>query len=327
MAFAQRKRDGKERLDVAIAELAATQFGLVTTTQIVEAGGSNAAISRRVAAGLLERVLPGIWRHRAFGDSWEQKAMAAALWAAPGCALSHTSAARIWGLSREATSPITLIVPRNLRPAEAWVVVKRVRELPDRDVMVRNGFPVTTPGRTLLDLGSVLPVNAVEDALDTALHRGLVSVARMRWQLEVAGGKGARGRSTIRRLLQERDPAYRPTHSVLETAFRRLLKRHGFPQPSQQHVIHRGAAKEARVDFMYPQIGLAIEVDGYSSHGHRAAWQNDLNRQNDLVIAGLRVLRFTWDDVRRRETRIARQVRPFFGTQLSLGESEVEKKS
>ena len=78
---------------------------------------------------------------------------------------------------------------------------------------------------------------------------------------------------------------------------------------------------------MYPQIGLAIEVDGYFSHGHRAAWQNDLDRQNDLVIAGLRVLRFTWDDIQRRETRIAGQIRPFFGTQVSLGESDVEKKT
>lgn len=116
-----------------------------------------------------------------------------------------------------------------------------------------------------------------------------------------------------------------PTQSALETSFRRLLKRHGLPQASQQHVIHRGSAKKAHVDFLYPRIGLAIELDGYSSHGHRAAWQNDLDRQNDLMIAGLRVLRFTWDDVRRREERVVSQLRPFFGTQLSLGESHGEK--
>src|SRR5687767_695443 len=108
MAFAERKRDGKESLDVAIADLASTQFGLVTTAQISEAGGSHAAISRRVAARLLERVLPGIWRHRAFCERWEQNAMAAALWARPNCALSHTSAVHIWGLGRQAPMPITL---------------------------------------------------------------------------------------------------------------------------------------------------------------------------------------------------------------------------
>ncbi len=147
----------------------------------------------------------------------------------------------------------------------------------------------------------------------------------MKWQLEVAGGKGHRGSGALRRLLRERDPAYRPTHSVLETAFRRLLKRHGFPQPSQQHIVHRGTAKKARVDFLYPDIRLAIEVDGYNSHGTQSAWQSDLDRQNDLVIAGLRVLRFTWFDVQHREGRVVRKLRPFFAAQLSLSESGVEK--
>lgn len=218
------------------------------------------------------------------------------------------------------------MVPRHLRSPQAWVAVKRVTELPRRDVITRNGIVVTTPSRTLLDLGSLLEMDALEDTLDAALHRGLTSVARMKWQLQMSGKKGVPGVRPIRKLLEERDPAYRPTHSVLETAFRRLLKKHGFPEPAQQHVVQRGPAKKAQVDFLYPHIRLAIEVDGYSSHGHRAAWQHDLDRQNDLVITGLRVLRFTWEDVKHREGRVASKLRPFFGTQLSFSESGVERK-
>lgn len=80
------------------------------------------------------------------------------------------------------------------------------------------------------------------------------------------------------------------------------------------------------MDFAYPDLRLAIEVDGFNSHGTQAPWQDDLDRQNDLVIAGLRVLRFTWYDVVQREARVVRTLRPFFGTQLSLSESGVEKK-
>lgn len=326
MAFAQRSWDRKERLDVACAELAATQFGLVTTAQVIERGGTSSWISRRVAAGLMTRVLPGVWRLRGFPDCWQQRAMAAALWAGPSCALSHRSAAHLWGLTREANLPITLVDPGGLKAPKPWVAVRRARQLQARDVTSCRGFPVTTPSRTLLDLGSQLSMDAVEDALDTALHRRLTSVARMKWQLEVSGGKGRRGTAMMRCLLRERDPAYRPTHSVLEASFRRLLKRHGFPEPSQQHVVRRGPATKAFVDFLYPVLHLAIELDGFASHGHRAAWQSDLHRQNDLVLAGMRVLRFTWDDLRHREQRVVEVLRPFFGKQLSLSERQVEKK-
>lgn len=325
MAFAERSESGRERIDVAVADLAAQQRGLVTAGQIIDLGGTSAWISRRVGAGLLIRVLPRVVGVRGFPSGWEQKAMAVSLWAGAGGALSHASAACIWGL-RPAGFPITITIPSNLRAPQPWVVVKRVTELPSRDVSTRNGLIVTTPSRTLLDLGSVIEIDVLEEVLDAALHRGLTSVARMKWQVEMSAKKGVPGVRAVRSLLEERDPEYRPTHSVLETTFRRLLKRHGFPQPEQQHVVHRGPAKKAQVDFLYPDIKLAIEVDGYSWHGHRAAWQNDLDRQNDLVIAGLRVLRFTWHDVQRREGLVASKLRPFFGTQLSLSESCVDEK-
>lgn len=306
--------------------MAAEQWGLITTSQVIEAGGTHAWLSRRVTAGLIAKVLPKTWALRGYPACWEQRAMASILWAGPGTALAHGSAARIWRLPHADEGPITMMTARNLKPATGWLIVKRVRSLTARDMASHHGFQVTTPSRTILDLGGVWKIDEVEDALDSALHRGLTSVARLKWQLDVAGGKGTRGSRALRQLLRERDPAYRPTHSVLETAFRRLLKKNGFPQPSQQHVVHRGPATKARVDFVLPLLRLAIEVDGYSSHGEQSAWQDDLDRQNDLVIAGLRVLRFTWHDVQRREERVVRKLQPFFGTQLSLSESGVERK-
>ena len=118
-----------------------------------------------------------------------------------------------------------------------------------------------------------------------------------------------------------------PTQSVLEARFRRFLKRYRFPQPAQQHVVHRNHGMRAFVDFCYPEIGLAIEVDGFKSHGNRVSWNDDLHRQNDLVISGLRVLRFTWSDLTTEETRVAEQLRPFFPAQLSLSESAAVTKA
>jgi very-short-patch-repair endonuclease len=53
----------------------------------------------------------------------------------------------------------------------------------------------------------------------------------------------------------------------------------------------------ARVDFAYPEVRLAIEVDGYAHHSSRKQWESDLARQNRLIAAGWRVLRFSSRDV------------------------------
>ena len=47
------------------------------------------------------------------------------------------------------------------------------------------------------------------------------------------------------------------------------------------------------VDIGFPEINLAVEIDGREFHTAAADFENDRWRQNDLVNAGWRVLRFT----------------------------------
>jgi very-short-patch-repair endonuclease len=65
----------------------------------------------------------------------------------------------------------------------------------------------------------------------------------------------------------------------------------------------------AKVDFAYPELRLAIEVDGYESHGTPRAMTADHERQRRLVAAGWTVIRFTWQDVVRRPSRVAADLR------------------
>lgn len=60
------------------------------------------------------------------------------------------------------------------------------------------------------------------------------------------------------------------------------------------------AGRQYRIDIAFPEAGLAIEVDGRAFHTDARAFQRDRTRQNDLVAAGWRVLRFTWEDIVRR---------------------------
>jgi very-short-patch-repair endonuclease len=63
-----------------------------------------------------------------------------------------------------------------------------------------------------------------------------------------------------------------------------------------------------RVDFAYPELRYAIEVDGYEAHSSLQAFRHDRARQNDLVDLGWTVHRFTWDDVEHHPGRVAQRI-------------------
>ena len=48
------------------------------------------------------------------------------------------------------------------------------------------------------------------------------------------------------------------------------------------------------VDFFWPARRLIVEVDGWDSHGTRAAFEADRERDTQLKLLGYEVVRFTW---------------------------------
>lgn len=61
-------------------------------------------------------------------------------------------------------------------------------------------------------------------------------------------------------------------------------------------------------DVTFKRSRLILEADGYAFHSDRNAFQRDRYRQNQLVLEGWRVLRFTWDDLTERPGEVVRQV-------------------
>jgi very-short-patch-repair endonuclease len=87
-----------------------------------------------------------------------------------------------------------------------------------------------------------------------------------------------------------------------------LLRDAGLPEPTIHHRVHDGGRFVAEVDLAYPRLKIAIECDG-SVHLLPEVRERDLARQNDLVLAGWAVLRFTWDRVHGRPTSVVSEVR------------------
>lgn len=88
-----------------------------------------------------------------------------------------------------------------------------------------------------------------------------------------------------------------------------LFRRHRLPRPIYQYVVRVDGRFVARVDFAYPEVRLALEVDGHDNHRTPSDFRRDLNRQNLLVAAGWTVLRFTWSDVVQRPAEVAATIR------------------
>jgi very-short-patch-repair endonuclease len=287
----------QDNVDVRIASFAAGRHGVVSYAEAVRLGLTKRIVERRVAARRWERLYRGVYRLNGVPGSWHQMLLAACLAMGDGAAASHRAAAALWRLAGFEPGAIEICVPRGRRPNPRGTIVHQL-ELLAIDVTIVEAIPTTTPARTLIDLAAVAPADLVEEALDDALRRGLVTLPRLRWRLGELGPR--RGARTIRRLLDARANDDRRPQSVLETRLMRLFQRAGLPTPACQHEIRHRGRLIAVVDFAYPGQLLAIEADGYRWHSGRARWQRDLARRNELTRLGWHVIHVTAEDLHRR---------------------------
>jgi len=294
------------------ARVACGQHGLLARAQLLGFGLSPGTIQRWLDAGRLEAVHPGVYRLAGAPPTWEQRVAAAVLAAGPGALASHRSGARIWAIHDD--DSVEISVPQRRVVRLRGVVVHRSSDLEQAAVSRRRGIAVTNPMRTLVDLGSVLGAAAVEDALDRALEQRLVTVAGVETSLAALARRGRSGAGVLRAVLDGRALGRDRPDSLLEPRMANVLRAHGLPRPTFQHRVCDGGRLIGKVDFAYPDLRIALEVDGFGSHSSPRALQADLERQNRLVASGWTVLRFTWADVVRRPDKVADTVRHVLGS-------------
>jgi very-short-patch-repair endonuclease len=254
-------------VDAAIGRVAREQHGIVTTGQLLAAGLTSAAISKRVRSGKLYRVHQGVYSVGHDGLSEEELWMAAVLACGSGAVLSHGSAAVHWGLLRPLEGPIDVTVPtHNGRKRRRGVRIHRCPGLggapfptsgsekrPPGLVTVRRRIPVTTVARTLEDLQrSELRPSLVRRAIRQAEFLRLPI-----GEIETDG-----------------------TRSDLERDFLRLCRRYHVPRPEVNVPIGR-----VTVDFLWRHECLIVETDSYATHGGTIAFEDD--RARDMYLRRL----------------------------------------
>ena len=293
------------RLNEELRALAARQHGLLTSTQMRTSGMASAAISRRRASGALERLEPRVYRIPGAPPTREQRLMQALLGAGPGAALSHGTAARLHELDGFADyEQVELTIARGRRYRR--VRAHETSDLPRNEVTTIRGLVVTRPIRTLKDIATVFPSGVVEQAYESAMRRGLVVDRAVRASLR-AGDPGVK----VLRSVLDRRAGLPPTESVLETRFAQLVRRARLPRPARQ--VRVGPH---RVDFAWPELRVAVELDGRHHDGHDAR-RRDIRRQNAIAVeTGWRLLRYTWEDVVEQPDTVVASIRAALGAAM-----------
>jgi very-short-patch-repair endonuclease len=219
---------------------------------------TRGAIKHRARTGRLIRVHRGVYAVGHEALSDRGRMVAALIAAGPGAALSHRTAAYLWKLIRSMPQFVEVTVSGR-RPRSRQGLVIHAGAVETR---VRDGLPVTTPLQTIAQLPPELRDRARAEAL------------------------------VLKLIPRSADDHAEPTRSELERALLPALKKAGLPRP-----ISNCEVLGCEVDFFWPDHGLVVETDGWSTHGHRRAFESDRARDARLQAHGYTVVRFTWRQV------------------------------
>ncbi len=197
--------------------------------------------------------------------------------------VSHATAAQVHGL--DLVSPphaVHVTVPRGARPSVPKQVTLHRCRLEPADV---DGH-VTSVVRTVMDCCRSMPFRealAVADAASRVIDLD---------ELRRAAARPGPGRARRVSVTAAADPR---AANPFESALRGSLIGAGIHLTPQVTIGTRGG--EYRVDLADVQRRAVVEADSHTWHGNRSALSRDCRRYDELVRAGWRVLRFSWEHV------------------------------
>jgi very-short-patch-repair endonuclease len=291
----------------SVFDRASQQHGLLTRRDLTDEGVPASTITRWMGHHLIP-VHHRVYRVVGAPRTWEQAVLAAVLAAGAEAAASHLTAAHLAGLLRDRPDRIEVAVPRGRHPSVEGVVVHRLRDFDAASVIRVNGIPTVAPLRTLVHLGATAPRFLVEVALERGLTDDVFSYAAVEWFRHDLGRQGRNGVGVLGEVLDQRALGAKRPDSILEPRFATLCRDHNIEMPIFQLEVVIGG-RCYRIDFAYPDIKLAIEVDGFDPHGRRQVWYEGHDREGDLVDDGWTVLHVTWQMIVTQPEKVAQRIR------------------
>jgi hypothetical protein len=279
-------------------EMATRQHGVVSTQQLARLGYTRSSAAKAARVGRLDRLHKGVYAVGHTKLTWHSRCMAAVLACRPSVA-SHTSAGWLWGVLRYRPETPHLTAPTSRHPRPGFVVHRAL--LAKADIAVAEGVPVTAVPRTLLDLAAMLAESRLQGVLERAEELAILDLGPIEKLLARAGHHP--GATTLRRALAIYSPEPAFTRSGLEKRFLALAREAGLPLPAMNYV-----AEGFELDAYWERERFVVELDVFETHGTHAAFERDRERQDDLLLAGIEMIRVTGPRLKREPREVMRRI-------------------
>jgi Transcriptional regulator, AbiEi antitoxin len=294
-----------QTVERGIADLARRQHGVVGREQVAALGMEPGAIKRRIQAGRLHVIHRGVYAVGHTAITQRGRWMAAVLASGPGAVLSHWSATALWGIWGSGAGEIHVTVPRKTRSQRS--IKRHFGALPVDEVTIRDGIPVTSAARAVLDLAADKGEAAAESALREMEYLGIFGPVSLPALL--VRYPHHRGVARVERCLErlKDDPGGR-IRSPLEELFLPFLDAHRIPRPRLNPWLSVGEER-FQVDCLWPDARLVGELDGFQAHGTKQALRGDRKRDRRLLAASYRVVRITESQLAGEPLQIAADLR------------------
>lgn len=269
--------------------LMARQQALITAAQAQALGASRQRLGNLVRRGVWERIDHGVYGPSGVPLTWRRRLMAAVLAAGTGALASHRSAASLHGVGGLDDPPLEISVPRGRRIERPGLVVHESTDLDLAGRCIVDGIPCTGRVRLAVDLGAVVSPDRLKHTIRELRHRCGLSADELLRAYLAHSRRGRNGTGRLRDWLDRYYDVVGTPESGLEVVVLDAILDAGLPAPVSQHWVSIGGHRY-RLDFAYPGVLVAVEVDGTQHEEDPDVIERDVRRLAILEDAGWTVL-------------------------------------
>jgi len=284
------------RGNAAMRALLTSQDGLISDAQIGRHGMAERTLRRQIADGTWVRLAPGVLLAAGHRFTDRVRVRAVGMWIGPRGAVSGPAAAWWHGMLPSAPDRVELTVARRCGLRERAGVRIRRRDLDRRDIVAVDGLALTARPLTVLETAAAVTDGSAY--LDRALQRYVDFPAVYQAYCRNLGAYGAARIADL--LIVSADRA----DSAAERVLVALLRGAGIT--GWQVGVPFG---RWMIDLAFPDVKVAVEVDGWAWHVDVDRFRADRHKGNALARAGWTVLRFTWHDLVNRPAYVVAEIR------------------
>ncbi|MCA0145815.1 type IV toxin-antitoxin system AbiEi family antitoxin domain-containing protein [Blastococcus sp. LR1] len=304
---------------------AGRQLGVFTAGDVRRAGYRHDEVRHLRASGRWHRLRRGVYitatelaaAERA-GNRFRVECVAVLLaMDSTTVAVSHRSAAHLWGLPAPTPDVIRLTDPAHSRVGSGFRVSRG--PLDPGDVRTQESLRLTAPARTLVDLARSEPLTDAVVAMDAALLGDLLTLDEL--GDATARAHGWPGAARAARALSLTDGR---AESALETRGRLRMIGAGLPTPQLQVEIRTGGRLIGVVDAWFEGPAVAVEFDGRVKYTDpwrdpgRVLWE-EKRREDELRALDIAVVRIAEADLGTSWPRTEQQLRRLLARPAPVG--------